>query len=318
MLEANGERLTTARSPSHWVTGLSEVDQALATNYDKLSPNQRRVIDQLLSDMRVAAVITGPELARLLNVSESTVTRAAQTFGFAGYPDLQERLRMQFVRSVPERLAFTASELGDTRVSPALQVMLDDAENIQRTVEEILPATFDVAVDALLAARSVYLFGSRGSYGLALMLSTGLRLLLSDVRLLSQTAGDLIDQLITLGPDDVLVAFSMRRIDRVAVDVVREAHGVKAKVIVVTDHRSSVITRFADIPIVIRSGSPRLTAAYATGASVVNALITAASLRMRDTANPTLKRVERLWKSWEVWNSDDLQESGRLREDASR
>jgi DNA-binding MurR/RpiR family transcriptional regulator len=313
---ANGERLTHALSPSPGAAGLREVDRALAANYDKLSPSQRRVIDHLLSDTRVAAVITGPELARSLNVSESTVTRAAQTLGFAGYPDLQERLRRQFVHGVPERLASTATELGGNNASAALRVMLDDAENIYRTVEEVAPATFDAAIDALLAARSVYLFGSRGSYGLALMLSTGLRLLLSDVRLLSQTAGDLIDQMISLGPGDVLVAFSMRRIDRIAVDVVREAHGVGAKVVVVTDHRSSVITRLAHFPIVIRSGSPRLTASYATGASVVNALITAASLQMRDTVNPTLERVERLWKSWEVWNADDLQDDGPPRKDA--
>jgi DNA-binding MurR/RpiR family transcriptional regulator len=287
-------------------TGLREIDRALATNYDSLSPGQRRVIDHMLSDTRMAAVITGPELARALRVSESTVTRAAQALGFAGYPDLQERLRTQFVHGVSERLATTAVELGDGSAAAALRVMLEDAENIRRTVEELTSAEFDDAVEALLAAQRVFLFGSRGSLGLALMLGMGIRLLLPDVRILSETAGDLADQLIPLRPSDVLVAFSMRRVDRVAVDVVRQACTAGAHVIVVTDHRSSVITRLASNPLVVRSSSPRLTASYATGASLVNALITATSLRARDQASPTLQRAEQVWATWNVWTPDDL------------
>jgi DNA-binding MurR/RpiR family transcriptional regulator len=296
---------------------MREIDDAVAANYDTLSPSQRRVIDHLLGNTRRAAVITGPELARALDVSESTVTRAAQALGFAGYPDLQDRLRNQFVQSVTERLATTAVELGDGSASAALSVMLEDAENIRRSVEDLAPEAIDAAIDVMLAARRVYLFGSRGSLGIALMLGMGIRLLLPDVRILSETAGDLADQLIPLGPEDALVVMSLRRIDRVAVNVVRHASLVGARLVVITDRRSSVISRLADIPLVVHSSSPRLTASYSSSASLVNALITATSLRVRDRANPTLKRAEQLWNIWGSWSADDIHEPG-LPEEAHR
>jgi len=78
-------------------SGLGTVHAAVAEHYDRLSPGQRRVIDRLLADTRYAAVVSAPELAHEVGVSESTVTRAAQALGFAGYPDLQARLRQRFV-----------------------------------------------------------------------------------------------------------------------------------------------------------------------------------------------------------------------------
>jgi DNA-binding MurR/RpiR family transcriptional regulator len=294
--------MTTSIRPdsSPRATGLHEVDRALAVNYARLSRSQRRVIDHLLGDTRYAAVISGTELAKTLDVSESTVTRAAQTLGFAGYPDLQAHLRMQFVNGVPERIATTVAELGDAPVAAAVRVMFEDADTIRRTAEDLVPEDLAAGVRAIVAAPRVYIFGSRGSFGLALMLGMGLRLLLPDARVLNQTAGDLADQLISLDTADVLIAVSLRRVDRVTVDVLRYARNVGATTLVITDHRSSAITRLANIPLVVRSAALRLTASYAAGASLVNALIVVTSLHVRDRASSQVQKAERLWQEFSI------------------
>jgi DNA-binding MurR/RpiR family transcriptional regulator len=292
--------ISAAAHPAPRATGLQEIDRALATNYARLSRSQRRVVDHLLHDTRYAAVVSGTELAKALGVSESTVTRAAQTLGFAGYPDLQAHLRQQFVNGIPERMATTAAELGDAPVAAAVRVMFEDAETIRRTAEDLVLDDLAEAVRAIVAAPRVFIFGSRGSFGLALMLGMGLRLLLPDVRVLNQTAGDLADQLISLDTTDVLIAASLRRVDRVTVDVLRYAHNLGATTIVITDHRASAITRLADIPLVARAAALRLTASYAAGASLVNALIVVTSLHVRDRASAQVENVERLWQEFSI------------------
>ena len=149
-------------------------------------PGQRRVIDRLLADTRYAAVVSAPQLAHEVGVSESTVTRAAQTLGFAGYPDLQARLRQRFVDGVPEHVEASLVDLGDTPEAAAIRVMLEDAESVRATAEDLDPATLSDIVDLLVGARRVYVFGARGSFGLALILAIGLRLLLPDARLLNR------------------------------------------------------------------------------------------------------------------------------------
>jgi DNA-binding MurR/RpiR family transcriptional regulator len=275
--------------------GLHTVHAAVAERYDRLSPGQRRVIDRLLADTRYAAVVSAPELAVEVGVSESTVTRAAQALGFAGYPDLQARLRQRFVDGVPERVEASIADLGDTPEAAAIRVMLEDAQSVRATAEDLDPATLTAVVDLLVNARRVYLFGARGSFGLALMLSIGLRLLLPDSRLLNQTVGDLPDQLLDMNDDDVLVAISFRRVDRATVDVLKHASRVGAQIVGIGDHLSSPVARSAKKMLVARLGPLRLMPSYAVGASLVNAVATAVSVRRRAQSAPQLRAAEQLW-----------------------
>ena len=296
--------------------GSLDLESALAANYDRLSLGKRRVIDRLLTDTRYAVVVSAPELAREVGVSESTVTRAAQALGFAGYPDLQSILRERFfgATAVPERIDASATELGEAPELAGLRVMHEDAESVRATAQELAPETLAAAVDALLAARRVYVFGARGSHGLAVMLGIGLRLLLPDTRMLSQASGDLPDQLVSLTGEDALVAISFRRVDRVTVGVLRHASRAGARTIGISDHLSSPIARYANISLVARLGTLRLMPSYAAGASLVNALTTVVSLRKRGQVKSDLRLAEELWDEFNTYaERDNSQGNGRGR-----
>jgi len=294
--------------------GSLDLESALAANYDRLSLGKRRVIDRLLTDTRYAVVVSAPELAREVGVSESTVTRAAQALGFAGYPDLQSILRERFfgATAVPERIDASATELGEAPELAGLRVMHEDAESVRATAQELAPETLAAAVDALLAARRVYVFGARGSHGLAVMLGIGLRLLLPDTRMLSQASGDLPDQLVSLTADDALVAISFRRVDRVTVGVLRHASRAGARTIGISDHLSSPIARYAHISLFARLGTLRLMPSYAAGASLINALTTVVSLRKRGQVKSDLRLAEELWDEFNTYaERDNSQGNGR-------
>ena len=274
--------------------GLDEIDRAVSENYDRLSAGQRLVIDRLLADTRYGAVVSAPELAAAIGISESTITRAAQTLGFAGFPDLQRHLRSHFVAPVQERLTpLRAREF--TGAALSTRVMLDDAAHIREMAEDLSPAIFATIADAFVAARRVYVYGERGSYGLSLMLTMGLRLVLDDVRSLSLGAGDLPDQLIGMGKGDVLVAVSFRRVDERTVKVMRHARDANATVVALTDHRSGPAARAADIALIAHTGALRLMPTFAPGASLVNALLEEVADRTRDSASHRLKEAEALW-----------------------
>jgi len=282
--------------------GLREVTAAVAEGYERLSPGQRRVIDRLLDDTRLGAIISAAELAREAQVSESTVTRAAQALGFAGYPDLQARLRERFLdpSGVPERVAMGFADLGDTPEAVALRVMLEDADNIRATAEDLTPETLRTVVDRIVAARRVYVFGSRGSYGLATILALGFRLILPDIRMLHQTVGDLADQLVPLCAEDAVVVISFRRVDRVTLEVLRHAVRVGASRIALTDGLANPVARLAELVMIARVGPLRLQPPYAPGASLANALLTAVSLRTRLDAQPRLQAAEQLWNDFDL------------------
>jgi len=292
-----GPHDTERAEPVSEPTGLSEVDRAIDTHYDKLSAGQRRAIDRLLSDTRYGAVVSAPQLAEAIGVSESTITRAAQSLGFTGFPDLQRHLRARFVAPVQDRLLPIEPGAAETE-SLARHVMLDDADRIREMAEDLTPEDIEAVVEALVGARRVLVFGERGSHGLALMLSMGLRLVLPDARLLNQEAGDLPDQLLGLERGDVVVAVSFRRVDRMTVDVLRHARSTGATTIALTDHRSSPAARAADRTLIARTGILRLMPSFAPGASLVNAILEEVAVRMQPGAAGRLRDAENLWNQF--------------------
>ena len=274
-----------------------EVEAAISAHYQRLAPSQRRIIDTLLSDKRYAAY-SAAELARELRVSESTVTRAAQALGFAGYPELKARLRDRlFGGPVADRIEASVAELGDTLGAASLRAIQDDIAALQATARELDPARLELIVEALVVARRIHIFGARGSHGLAEMLGLNLRLLRPAVHVLSQTAGDLGDQLIDLAPDELLIAISFRRLDRVTVELVRQAAGAGVTTIAITDHRANALARLATHTLVARLAPLRLLPSYASGASIVHALATVVALRLHKTAATRLQRAERAWQA---------------------
>ncbi|MEJ7838004.1 MAG: MurR/RpiR family transcriptional regulator [Thermomicrobiales bacterium] len=275
-------------------TGIGEIDRALVANYGRLSAAQRLTIDALLGDARYGAVVSAPQLAEAAGVSESTVTRAAQALGFAGFPDLQRHLRERFVAPIETRLS-DVGERNATARHPAAVSMLDDALRIREMAEDFPVEAFDRVVSQIVAAKRVLVFGERGSHGLALMLSLGLRLLLDDVRLLTQAAGDVPDQLLGLGSGDLVVAISFRRVDRVTVDVLKRARQQGAATVALADHRSSAAARAADTSLIVRTGTLRVMPSFAAGASVVNALLEDVASRRHDQVTDRLQEAEELW-----------------------
>jgi DNA-binding MurR/RpiR family transcriptional regulator len=286
--------MATPPAPESLPAGLSEIDRAIEANYDRLSAGQRRVIDRLMADTRYGAVVSAPQLAEAIGVSESTITRAAQALGFTGFPDLQRHLRARFVAPVQDRLI--PIDANDVEAdSVAVHVMRDDAQRIMEMVEDLSPADMTAVVDLLVGARRVLIFGERGSHGLALMLAMGLRLILPDIRLISHEFGDLPDQLLGLGSDDVVVAIGFRRVDRMTVAVLQRARNVGARTIALTDHRSSPAARLADRTLIARTGILRLMPSFAPGASLINAILEEVAARRRPGVIDRLAEVEDLW-----------------------
>lgn len=278
-----------------------EMEEVLAARYDDLSPAQRRVIDRLLADRRYAATASARTIARDLGVAGSVVTRAAQTLGYEGFPEFQGQLRERFVGALPRRVERTIRDLGDSPETAGIRVMLEDIESLRDTVEDLSAEKLHQAVEVLTRASRIHVFGVRGSHGLAEMLVIGLRLVLPGAHLLSQTAGDLPDQLVLLDPDDALVVISFRRVDRTALAVLHYAKGRGVPVVGITDHLSSPIARGADVAFIAHAPALRLLPPFAAGASIVTALTTAVSLHKRVDAAPRQREAEHAWEAFNAF-----------------
>lgn len=175
------------------------IDQRIAERHDLLTPQEQRAAATLLEHLDDLATYRAAELADLAGVSRATMSRLFRSLGFEGFDDVRDHLRGLRTSGEPRR----ADGAPNTNAVAAAEHVA-----ILRAIEH--PRLPEVAGLLALADR-VLVVGWRNSYPVALHLREQLAQARDDVRIApvpGQTTGE---ELMGLGPDDVVVVVGFRR-----------------------------------------------------------------------------------------------------------
>jgi DNA-binding MurR/RpiR family transcriptional regulator len=267
-----------------------------------MSKGQRRLATVITEDSEQAAYLTAASLGALAEVSESTVVRFATELGFRGYPHFQQALQETLrTRLTPnQRIAAMGHRMGDGDLVGS--VMGSDIERIKYTMEHLDREAFDAAVTALLEADTVYLYGARSASMLSGFLGLNLGLIFDNVKTLQPTsATEVFEQLLPIGPRDVLVAISFPRYSQKLVKAVKYAHDRGARVISLTDTATSPIAADASFLLTAQSDMAAFADSLVAPLSILNAIIAELTRRRESEIRERFERMERLWDEYDVY-----------------
>ncbi len=267
------------------------------------SKGQKRIANYILNHYDKAAYMTASKMGQLVGVSESTVVRFAIELGFDGYPDmqksLQELIRMKLT-SV-QRVEVTNSLIGEGDVLE--KILMSDAEKIRRTLEEVDRDAFEAAVDKIVAAEKIYIIGVRSSSSLAGFLNFNFRMIFDNVKFVQTTSGsEMFEQIMSIGPNDVMIAISFPRYSKRIVNAVEYAHNAGADVISLTDSHQSPIAGVADQLLLARSDLVSFVDSLVAPLSIINAIIVAVSRKKMDDIRVRFDKLEKIWDEYEVYD----------------
>ena len=271
----------------------------------EFSKGQRRIADFITQHYDEAAFMTAARLGDEVGVSESTVVRFATELGFDGYPALQKALQ-ELIRSkltIVQRLDVTRARMVDGDVLKT--VAAGDVANIRRTLEDVEPAVFEDAVERIVRARNVYVFGAGSCKHLAGFLTHYLQMLLGGQvrRIAVASQAEIFEEMLDLSAEDVVIGISFPRYSKKSVQTLRYAHDKGAGVIALTDSPLSPIAPYAGCLLTAHSDMAAIVDSLVAPLSLINALIVAVSLRTMNRVRPKLEELERLWHSYDVYQS---------------
>ena len=281
---------------------MKDVLATIEALYPKMSKGQRRIADVITEDRERAAYLTAAALGTLAEVSESTVVRFAVELGFDGYPHFQRALQeLLRTRLTPgERIDAMGHRVGNADLVD--KVMTSDIARIKFTMEHLDREAFGAAVDALLSADTIYLFGARSASMLSGFLGMNLGLVFDNVKNLQPTsASEVFEQLLPIGPRDVLLAISFPRYSQKLVKAVRYAHDRGARVIALTDAVTSPIAADATYLLTAESDMAAFADSLSAPLSIINAIIAEITRRRADEIKARFDRMERLWDEYDVY-----------------
>lgn len=267
------------------------VEHAIRQALPKLTSAEARVARALLCDYPTVALAPVAEFAQRAQASPATVLRFVSQIGFPSYPDFQKRLREELSERIKSPLDRTLGSGPDTGADFLPQFLGRVGENIDHAARSP-PTEFEAFATLVARAGSVHFVGGRFTDPIAAYMAAHLRIIRPNVRKLEDRAVSRIDQLLDLGPRDVVVILDIRRYDNALVHLAQTAKSRRAKVLLVTDTWISPVARYARhvLPCQVEMGMTwdSNTALFA----VAEAIIARVSACLWDSAAARVRAIE--------------------------
>lgn len=271
------------------------------------SKGQKRLAAYIVNNYDKAVFLTAARLGKEVGVSESTTVRFATLLGYKGFPEFHRALE-ELVRTKLNSIQRMEVTYGHVPQAEILDTIFQsDIEKIKLTMEHIDHSAFELAVDTLLNARTIYIIGIRSCAPLASFLSFYLNLILNDVRLIqTNSASEIFEQMIRIGGEDVIIGISFPRYSMRTLKAIEFANNRNAKVITITDSVHSPINLYSSCNLIARSDMASIVDSLVAPLSVVNALVVALCMKRQKEVVDTLESMEKIWDEYQVYSSDEM------------
>lgn len=280
--------------------------QTIRAGMDTFSKGQKRIAAFILDNYDRAAFMTAARLGETASVSESTVVRFAAQLGYDGYPEMQKALQ-ELIRgklTSIQRIQVSRDQMSGADILGS--VMQRDMNSIHNVIEQLDRDAFSRAVDKLLGAEHIYILGVRSSSFLAGYLNFYLHLLSENVTLVqSNAAGEIFEQLLRIGPGDVMIAISFPRYSKVTMNTVKFAQDRGATIVAITDNELSPVYQMAEAALLAPSEMISFVDSMVAPLSLINALLIAVGSRMRSDVSRTFAELEDIWNAYGVFGKMD-------------
>lgn len=274
----------------------------LQANAPTFSKGQRAIARYITESYDKAAFMTASRLGKTVGVSESTVVRFAVELGFDGYPSMQKAMQEMVLNRLTsvQRIEVASTRMADQDVLSS--VLHTDMERLRRTQESVDREAFARGVEALLSARRVVILGVRSAAPLANFLGYYLGYMLPNVKVVTASGeGEMFEQIVTVGKEDAVVAFSFPRYSSATVHGAKYCRSTGAAVIGITDNHQSPLAESCDHVLIAKSGMLSLVDSLVAPLSLVNALVVAIANRREKELGRTFSDLERIWEEYNVY-----------------
>lgn len=273
---------------------------------DSFSKGQRRIANFIEEHYDEAAFMTAAKLGEIVGVSESTVVRFATEIGYSGYPNLQKAMQEMIRDKLTsiQRIEVTTGRIGDKDVLDS--VLNQDIDKIKRTIEEISREDFERAVDAIINAEHIYIFGVKSASYIASFFGYYLDLMFGNVIMLNTTSKTTnYEKLFRITEKDVMIGISFPRYSTMAVDAMTFAQERGAHVVAITDSMVSPLVSTADSILIARSDIASIVDSLVAPLSLINALIVAMVIKRKDEVKETFSKLEQVWFDHSIYASNN-------------
>ena len=244
-------------------------------NLESMSPAERRVARFFQENREQVLIASAAALAAQAGISDATVIRATKALGFSGMDELRRTLATELKEDLSpvSRLARTLREVGDDKEAAfdvTLEIHRKALEDLRRDVS---PEHFRSAVQHIVDARRVSIFGIGPSSAMADYFAIQLRRFGIEAFSLTQTGLLLADGLQRLRAGDLLITFAYSRVYRELAALLKHADRTGVASILVTDTLDGTLGQRVDLVLKVARGRADMLSMHTATLGLIEALL---------------------------------------------
>jgi len=275
--------------------------------FPKMSKGHRAIASFICEHDDLAAFMTAAEIGERLGISESTVVRFAASIGYKGFPQMQKALAERVKGKLNAVETMDIKYAGRTQSEILISVLNSDMDKIKHTIDHLDPVAFETAVDLIMEAKNVYIFGVRSCEPLAGFLAFYLNMIRSNIiQIKTNSTSEFLEQMLRIDEHDCIIGISFPRYSMRTLKAMEFANDRSAKVITITDSAHSPMNLYSSCNLLARSDMVSIVDSLVAPLSVINALIVAICLKHPDQVKQNLQMLEEAWNNYQVYLNDEI------------
>ena len=245
--------------------------------FPKLSPQLKKCAAYVLEHPSEVATLSMREVAARAGVPPSTMTRLARAVGFGAYNEFRDIYRnsindLSIGRS--RRAGQLQVAMGETDLDHTLDAFEQAALlNVGALFDQIDRAVLERVAGVLTGAHRVLVVGTQESHSAANYFHCVAAMGFRNWNLLTWHNGEFTFQVDALTGDDVMVGISIEPCAAETVDVARHARESGARVVGITDRRTSPLAAYSDDILLVPVRSASFFPSYVAVTALVEVLV---------------------------------------------
>lgn len=216
--------------------------------YDFLTPTQKRIASFILNNVDKIVFMNADEISRAINTTPSSIVRFSREIGYSGFTELKKKLQENLMLRINNSSQLVkAKKFASQKMDSLIQNSLrKDIGNINKLVELLNEVLVNKFLGYIINADKIIIIGNRNSFSLAHFLFFKMKKMFSKIHFVNDIDGTIYDNLIGIGPKDVIVAISFPRYVNSTVNFCKFAKKQGVKIVSITDSEISPLYKISD------------------------------------------------------------------------
>lgn len=216
----------------------ADISRRLIAEVDTLPSRLQLVAKYIVDNSNAFGMDPIRVSAEKIGVSANSLVRLANYLGFGSFDELREPFRASLVA----RYDGTTGEGWIDRMSDSgafgeahSRAVRNEIDIVMQSLRLVTAEKAKTAVSMLMEARNAYVTATRASYSLAYYFHYVGRMALPSLHLIPRHMGSPVDEMISIGDDDVLMAITFPPYSADTISALRLARRKGAKLILISD-----------------------------------------------------------------------------------